>query len=301
MGGCCSRENALAVVTNSKIDNHNLSNIKYPLSNNFTTNNISSNKVDFITPLSKKEESNYNYFNLKITFEPNNVENLQLMNKTSQHMDIITFLNKVLFESEDFDVNFVSKYDDVTDRFFYFIERIDKYIGTTEVDKYVRRLGKKAKKINELRINSMKEKNIDEILKNGYKTKNNTINNYSKRKYSIDNNLNVDEGSKFDSENENYSKSKNNSFSYDFCESSLENLKFNNKKYSVSQILDPNKNYQLTKMYTTQDSKSNKLKYIWNLYICNILQNFSEMISCNRIISKDELLELKYESFYYCD
>lgn len=309
MGSCCSRENAFAVVTNNKLENN--SNSKNPLSNNFTTNNISSTKHDYITPLSKKEENNCNYFNLVICFDNENVENLQLMNKTSQHMDIISLLNKVLFESEDFDVNFISKYDSKTDRFFYFIERIDKYYGTTEVTSYVRKLGKKSSKNSDLKDNkSMVEKNVKELNHkklirkdetNKFINKDHISENIPYKEFNDDEKANLKNNSEDLNKNSNFCENLGNNIglsnSSDSSFSSICNLKFNNKNYSASQLIDHNKDFRFTCL-TTHENKKNIKKFIWNLYIDNQIQNLTDIIDKNRIVYKEELLMLKYEYFF---
>ena len=44
-------------------------------------------------------------------------------------------------------------------------------------------------------------------------------------------------------------------------------------------------------------SFSDKSYYIWNIYINNILENLSLCCNENRIIHKDDIVELSYEKF----
>lgn len=234
MGCSCTRENALKVVTANKLvpekTDNNMINNSYLSNNNYGTtknpssyhNNVSLSRIDKIIK---------DYFTLIIVFSKNEKRELQIsLENKQEYITLIQLLNKALFESNEFDINFVTIFDKEEDEYEYIIQRIN-------------------------------NKEADESLHSysNFLEKNNN-NNEGKKKNSSD----------FESDNDTPKKKKRQLSESSEDEGSLsENRPINSRRKF----------------------------HIWNIYINNKIENFSLLCQENRIVHKEEIIELKYESY----
>lgn len=269
MGCNCTRENALKVITANKISDKNEVN---NLNNSCSVNNIGTTKnpssyhnanAGNNVSLSRIDKLNKDYFSINIYFQENDTKQLQIsLENKQEYITLSQLLNKAIFESKDFDINFTSKYVEKEDDYEYFIQRINNCEASEDTSAFDKFLNNKRKKTNN-------SKSKQALLKG------------------------EEEGS--DGENEANSKNiKNNNNNNDLkSNSNDEKSKLILKKKSIN---SKDKNIKNTNLSKIEEENLNQ-GFIWTLYINNTLENFSLLCQENRIIHKDEIIELKYESF----
>jgi hypothetical protein len=317
MGCSCTRENALKVVTANKIPSENKENNddnqSVSMNHHGTTKNPSSHLGKGNTSLNRIGKYHKDHFTLIIIFTEEIRKQLNIsLEENKEYIPLSQLLNKALFESDEFDINFTSHYNPNTDDYEYFIERIDEFKGDETPGAFKKYLTRTYENINNtiknmdivvennddedlpFKINQTKstKKNlgtnqelIEKIIRmKSIYSKSSRIENNNNDGYERDNsqkfpgarnNTCINQSEKFGVEKKNNHESKRDSLSNNYFES-------------------PNK-----PLGSTSNSGTHKKpeKKIWNVYINNVLEDFSKLCNENRIIHKDEVLELKCEYF----
>lgn len=236
MGCSCTRENALKVVTSNKLqqDKSDVVPINNSISyNNFgTTKNPSSHHNNYGNNISlaRIDKINKDFFTIILSFSKDNRKQLLVsLDNKQEYTTLIQLLNKALFESSEYDCNFISTYNEEIDDYEYQIQRINEYetIGNFTFDQICERLRNK--------------KNKDEVF-----------------------------DCRYDSEENSPIK------------------KANKPSKNYSNLIENDDNNKLTTKQTVQG-------IVWNLYLNNILEDFSNGCRENRVVHKEELIEIKYE------
>ena len=236
MGCSCTRENALKVVTSNKLqqEKSDILPINNSVSyNNFgTTKNPSSHHNNYgnNVSLSRIDKINKDFFTIIISFSKENRKLIlvSLENK-QEYITLIQLLNKALFESNEYDCNFISTYNQDIEDYDYHSQRINEHeaVGVYTFAQICERLRNK---------NSQ-----EEVLECRYDSEENT---------------------------------------------------------PFRKVVKPSKNYsnlEIEEINTKKAIKPIIQGSVWNMYINSILEDFSFGCRENRVIHKEELIELKYE------
>jgi hypothetical protein len=207
--------------------------------NNFgTTKNPSSHHNNYgnNVSLSRIDKINKDFFTIILSFTKDSRKQLVIsLENKQEYITLPQLLNKALFESSEYDCNFISTYNEDIEDYDYQIQRINEYetVGTYSFNQICERL---------------RNKNIED------------------EGFDVD--VDVDAG---------YNSEENTPF---------------------RKVNKPSKNYSRLEDEGNSNKKAIKPGIqgcVWNMYVNNILEDFSLCCRENRVIYKEELIELRFE------